>query len=132
MRNRLLLIAVTLSTLAGCANRIPHVEADSVLLDTDAQLLCLNNGASCRAMSLIGANANRDKILRHWDVDPFDWSQLRTPSDLASLLLTPPNGSYSVTKLSETRYRLSISPATLDAWSVLDAENHNRYLEEDR
>ncbi|WP_421865675.1 hypothetical protein [Motiliproteus sp.] len=127
---RIGLIALSLVVLSACSIKLPKVPSGSLILDIDAQVLCLNNAASCQSLSLIAANAQRNKLLRHWDGDPWDWSRLQTPSDLANLLLSPPNGSYQVKQLSDSQYQLSIAPITLEAWRILDNEYRLRYLEE--
>ncbi|MEH6649299.1 MAG: hypothetical protein V7707_04645 [Motiliproteus sp.] len=77
------------------------------------------------------SNSHRNEILQYWNVaDSYDWSKLSSSSDLANLLLTPPDEDYIVTPLEEGRYQLSPHPASRTAWKVLDAENRMRYHEE--
>ncbi|WP_114695322.1 hypothetical protein [Motiliproteus coralliicola] len=123
------LILVALAAVSACSIQLPKVPSGSLILDIEAQVLCLNNAASCRSLSLIATNAKRNELLRHWQGDPWDWSRLQTPSDLANLLLSPPYGSYRVEQLSDSQYQLSISPVTLDAWTILNDEYKLRYLE---
>ena len=117
--------------ITGCANSLPEVEHDSLLLDTQAKLLCLNSSVGCRSLDLIVANDKRNEVLQHWPLDRWDWSLLDSSAELTNLLLTPPDNSYIVTPQPNGRYRLSMHPATLDAWRVLDSEFRLRYLEED-
>ena len=131
MKLRMILTALISTALfSGCSHNLPQVEAGSLLLDTQAQLLCLDNAANCRSLSLIGANAQRDRVLQHWPGDRWDWSRLDSPTKLANLLLAPPEQTYQVTSLSESRYRLSTHAATLDAWHALNNEQRLRFLEE--
>lgn len=123
-------VLATALILSSCG-QLPKVPSGSLILDLDAQVLCLNNAASCQSLSLIATNAQRNKLLRHWPGDPWDWSRLRSPSDLVNLLLDPPNSSYRITQLTDTRFQLSISPISVEAWSILNNEYRLRYLEED-
>ncbi len=123
------LVAITLM-LSACGG-LPQVPTGKMLLDTERQLLCYSNAASCFKLGLIIANSDRDYILRLYGKDPWDWKQLDSVEELVKLLLTRVDATDSFERLDPHRYVLPMNQRTYQTWLTLKKEYNDRYGDDD-
>lgn len=118
---KLLLAAISAALISGCAG-MPEVKQGELILDTKRHLLCYSTAYDCYDLSLIIANFERDRILRPHNLDPWDWSQLDSVTELVELLLKPTDNERPI-QLSQFIYQLPANKRNLAAWSVLYDEH---------
>ena len=120
------LLAAALSTLTAC-DSLPNVPQGSMLLDTQRQVLCYHSAAECYSLDLIITNTRRDRVLSLYNMNPWDWTQLRDTKDLSNLLTTAIDSKDTFKQLSDTQYLLPINDRTYEAWRILKLEHLDRY-----
>ncbi|OMH38113.1 hypothetical protein [Motiliproteus sp. MSK22-1] len=121
-----LLVTIALMTLSACGG-LPDVPKGSMLLDTQRQVLCYYSAAECYSLGLITSNNYRDRLLKLYNKDPWDWAALRTPKDLVDLLTTTADNTNDTQQLNATQHLLPINNRTYEAWKILKLEHLDRY-----
>ncbi|MDO6563362.1 hypothetical protein Q4488_08195 [Amphritea sp. 1_MG-2023] len=118
-------LVLSLLWLSGCASTGAKFASENYILDLERQRYCIEGRADCRSLSLIQPSFREAWIANAFAMPKqyYSW----TASELAALLLNPPDKDYQPKLLSAKQYRLPPTFATHMVWDVLALEYYTLY-----
>ncbi|MBN1005094.1 hypothetical protein [Amphritea pacifica] len=114
--------------LTGCASD-GHFGSQNYIVDLDKQCYCIEGSSDCHLLSLINPSFREGWIADAYGMPKqyYSWSA----SELANLLINPPDNSYQPEPIGGGQYRLPPTFATHMVWDVLAMEYFTLYRDDD-